>query len=58
MTLPNRSTPLCCGNCRRPLYRKEAICAGRSPVLKGFKQAPVSGLGRRLTVPNGPTPLC
>ena len=26
----------------RPLYRK-AICAGRSPVLKGFKEAPVSG---------------
>ena len=23
--------------------REEAICAGRSPVLKGFKEAPVSG---------------
>ena len=29
----------------RPLYRKEAICARRSPVLKGFKDAPVSGGG-------------
>ena len=33
------------GSCaeRRPLCREEAICAGRSPVLKGFKEAPVSG---------------
>ena len=27
---------------RRLLCREEAICAGRSPVLKGFKEAPVS----------------
>ena len=28
---------------RRLLCREEAICAGRSPVLKGFKEASVSG---------------
>ena len=80
--------PLGGGPCaaeRRPLCREEALCAGRSSVLRGLEEAPVSGggpcaerrpsmlvgtvlcagrieggpcVGRRLTVPNGPTPLC
>ena len=33
------------GTAGGPLCREEAINAGRSPVLKGFKEAPVSGGG-------------
>ena len=80
--MPLRGGP--CAAERRPLCRKEALCAGRSSVLRGLEEAPVSGggpcaerrpsmlvgtvlcaeriggpcVGRRLTVPNGPTPLC
>ena len=39
---------------RRPLYREEALCAGRFSVLRGLKEAPICREEARLTVPNGP----
>ena len=34
-----------CAAERRPLCREEALCAGRSSVLRGLEEAPVSGGG-------------
>ena len=41
--MPLRGGP--CAADRRPLCREEAICAGRSSVLRGLEEAPVSGGG-------------
>ena len=81
--MPPRGGP--CAAERRSLCRRvETLCAGRSSVLRGLEEAPVSGggpcasrggplclevpcaerieggpcVGKRLTVPNGSTPLC
>ena len=34
-----------CAAERRPLCREETLCAGRSSVLRGLEEAPVSGGG-------------
>ena len=41
--VPPRGGP--CAAERRPLCREEALCAGRSSVLRGLEEAPVSGGG-------------
>ena len=41
--VPPRGGP--CAVERRPLCREEALCAGRSFVLRGLEEAPVSGGG-------------
>ena len=40
------------------MYREEALCAGRFSVPRGLKEAAICREEARLTVPNGPTPLC
>ena len=41
--MPLRGGP--CAAERRPLYREEDLCVGRSSVLGGLEEAPVSGGG-------------
>ena len=42
---------------RRPMFREEALCAGRYSVLRGLEEAPESGgsscAERRPSVPGG-----